>query len=196
MDEKPGQDEQLFLRLKTGDALAYEEIYSKYSKFLLQAAYNKLRDKIAAEDLVQNIFISIWEKRASMDIKDTKNYLLGSLKYAVINYIRTKMMEHKYLAFIQKYNLEHTADFESENVLHALELKDLSHLIEEGISSLPDKTREVFKLSRIEHHSAKKISLELKISEKTVEYHITRSLKLIKAYLKNYLLLALFFFIL
>lgn len=184
----PEQHDLLFLRLKTGDTAAYEEIYHTYNKQLLQTAYQKIRNRIVAEDLVQNIFISIWEKRENLVVKDAKSYLLGCLKFSVINYIRAQVMEDKYISFALN---SHTED---QQTTTPLELSDLSQIIEQGISALPEKTQEIFRLSRFEHQSTKKISVGMKISEKTVEYHITRSLKFIRTYLKNYHILFLLFF--
>jgi len=186
MNEESEKHDMLFSRLKLGDRLAYEEIYHTYSKFMLQIAYYKTKDKLIAEDIVQNIFISIWEKREKLEVKDAKQYLTGCLKYSVINYIRAQVMENKYIEFTQI----HTSN---EEVNSTMDLRDLSEILEKGISSLPDKTQEVFRLSRFEHQSTKKISIGLKISEKAVEYHITRSLKFIKAYLKNYYVFILLF---
>lgn len=187
MTDNPEEHDLLFSRLKNGDELAYAEIYEQHNKFLLQVAYQKTKDKVVAEDLVQNIFISIWEKRESLLVKDARHYLLGCLKYSVINYIRSQIVENKYIAFSQ--NRQSAGNDVSGNI----ELKDLSAILEKGISSLPDRTQEIFRLSRFEHQSTKKISMGLNISEKTVEYHITRSLKFIKAYLKNYYLFTLIF---
>ena len=182
MNEETESCQLLFLRIKAGDQQAYREVYDKFSKFLLQAAYNKVRDQVVAEDLVQNIFIALWEKREELQVKDPKYYLLGCLKYAVINYIRAQVMENKYAAF-SKNNASG-----EEEIFSVIEVNDLSAIIEKGISSLPDKTQEIFRLSRFGHQSTKDISMDLKISEKTVEYHITRSIKFIRAYLKHYYL--------
>jgi len=190
MTDHPEEQDPLFSRLKNGDGQAYEEIYRTYSKLLLQAAYQKTKDKIIAEDLVQNIFISVWEKRESLLVKDARHYLLGCLKYSVINYIRAQIVENKYIAFSQHHPMD------EQDIYGKIELHDLSSILEKGISSLPGKTQEIFRLSRFEHQSTKKISVGLNISEKAVEYHITRSLKFIKAYLKNYYVLALFFLLL
>lgn len=186
MSEETESNHLLFLRIKAGDQQAYKEVYEKFSKFLFQVAYNKVRDQVVAEDIVQNIFISIWEKRADLQVKDPKHYLLGCLKYAVINYIRSQVMENKYLAFSKNNS---NGD---EEIFSLIEVNDLSAIIEKGISSLPDKTQEIFRLSRFGHQSTKNISMDLKISEKTVEYHITRSIKFIKAYLKHYYLFNFF----
>ncbi|PTT04122.1 hypothetical protein DBR11_00355 [Pedobacter sp. HMWF019] len=92
------QFDELFFRLKSGDKLAYEKIYHLYSKDLLQLAFRKTRDKITAEDLVQNIFISIWEKRESLNVQNGWAYLYGALKYAIINHIRAQVMQDKFIS--------------------------------------------------------------------------------------------------
>ncbi|WP_316804990.1 RNA polymerase sigma factor [Pedobacter nototheniae] len=180
---EPQNATDLIDRLKAGDSEAYEKIYSLFSKTLLAAAYKKTGDKIIAEELVQNIFISLWEKRLNADIQNLQAYLFGSLKYAVMNHIRKQVLENKYMAYKNlDYNETH------QDTASLVNLNDLSGLIEKGINSLPEKTQEVFRLSRYEHQTTKDISAELNISEKAVEYHITRSLKRIKQYIKNFYL--------
>ncbi|WP_131535683.1 RNA polymerase sigma factor [Pedobacter nototheniae] len=178
---EPQDSADLINRLKTGDKGAYEKIYFLFSKSLLSAAYKKTGDKIIAEELVQNIFISLWEKRLSAEIQNLQSYLFGSLKFSVINHIRKQVMENKYIEY---KNLNYSENH--QDTANIVSLNDLSGLIEEGINSLPEKTQEVFRLSRYEHQTTKDISAELNISEKAVEYHITRSLKRIKLYIKNF----------
>ena len=174
-------------RLKSGDVAAYEKIYFSYSKELLSSAYRKTGDRVLAEELVQNIFIALWEKRKDLDILDIRNYLFGALKFSVINHIRNESVANRYIAHQQLSAVENP-----EDTSVVLDLKDLSGLIEEGLNSLPHKTQEVFRLSRFAHHSTKDISSELNISEKAVEYHITRSIKRIREYVKHFY----FFFLL
>lgn len=168
-------------RLKLGDAIAYEKIYLNFSKELLAQAYKKTSDKVIAQELVQNIFISLWEKRETADIKDVKNYLFGALKFGIINHIRAAVVANKYIEYEQIAYRANSEDTES-----LVGLKDLSEIIEKSLNSLPEKTQEVFRLSRYSHQSTKDISSGLNISEKAVEYHITRSLKHIKEHLKNF----------
>lgn len=184
------QFDELFLRLRTGDRHAYEEIYRLYCKELLQTAYRKTRDRVVAEDLVQNIFISIWDKRETLHVRDGWSYLCGALKFSIINYVRSQVIENKYLDFSK------SRFSETEQSSDKAELQDLSSVIERGLSSLPDKTQKIFRLSRYEHLSTKNISASMNISEKTVEYHITRSLKWMKEYISNnYIFLIIFFFL-
>lgn len=178
---EPEKSNDLLVRLKQGDRLVYEKIYFTYSKELLLAAYKKTGDKIIAEELVQNIFISLWEKRQEAQISNLQAYLFGALKLSVINHIRSLVMENKYMEYqTLTYSENH------QDTANLVDLHDLSSIIEEGINSLPEKTQEVFRLSRYQHQSTKDISTGLNISEKAVEYHITRSIKRIKEYIKNF----------
>jgi len=178
---EPEYAADLLNRLKLGDKQAYEHIYLTYSKELLLAAYKKTGERIIAEELVQNIFISLWEKRAEAKISNLPAYLFGALKLSVINHFRSIVMENKY---VQYQTLTYTEDH--QDTANLVDLHDLSAIIEQGINSLPEKTQEVFRLSRYQHQSAKDISAGLNISEKAVEYHITQSIKRIKEYIKNF----------
>lgn len=178
---EPEKSTDLLNRLKQGDKQAYENIYFTHSKELLLAAYKKTGDRVIAEELVQNIFISLWEKRAEVKINNIQAYLFGALKLSVINYIRSLVMEDKYR---QYQTLTYAEDH--QDTANLVDLHDLSAIIEEGINSLPEKTQQVFRLSRYQHQSTKDISAGLNISEKAVEYHITQSIKRIKEYIKNF----------
>jgi len=177
----PEISSDLLDRLKQGDKMAYEKIYFLFSKALLYAAFKKTGDKVIAEELVQNLFVSLWEKRQHLQVDNLQAYLFGALKFSVINHVRSLVMENRYMEYQNMTYSEHHQDTASQ-----IDLNDLSSIIEQGINSLPEKTQEVFRLSRYKHHSTKDISSELNISEKAVEYHITRSIKRIKEYIKNF----------
>lgn len=179
LNEKEGLDPD-FLRLKADDVLAYELIYNKYAKLLLRHAFNKTSDKIVAEELVQNIFISLWENRQKLEVVNGQRYLFSALKFSVINHYRSLVVQNKYEDYL-KANSPITED----NASHIFEEKELSQQVELALNHLPEKTKEVFKLSRMEHQSNKEISSKLNISEKAVEYHITQSLKWLHQFLKK-----------
>jgi RNA polymerase sigma-70 factor (ECF subfamily) len=167
--------------LKQGDKQAYEKIYHTFSKELLLVAYKKTGDKLIAEEIVQNIFISLWERKEELNISNLHGYLFGAMKFAVINHIRSLVMENKYMEYQSLTYSENDQDTH-----HQIELHDLSSLIEQSLNSLPEKTQEVFRLSRFQHQSTKAISASMNISEKAVEYHITQSIKRIREYIKNF----------
>ena len=177
--DKEGLDPD-FLRLKADDVSAYELIYYKYAKPLLRHAFNKTSDKIVAEELVQNIFISLWENRRKLEVINGQSYLFSALKFSIINHYRSLVVQNKYEDYL-KVN----APVIEDTALQSFEEKELSQQVEIALSRLPEKTKEVFMLSRMQHQSNKEISSKLKISEKAVEYHITQALKWLRQFLKK-----------
>lgn len=171
--------DQEFLRLKAGDVKAYEKIYATYAKSLIKLAFYKTSNKMAAEELVQNIFVSLWENKEKLLVADGKSYLFGALKFAVINYYRALSVKQKH-----EIDLQRESTNQNETLNH-LEEKELDRKIKSAISMLPNKTQEIFKMSRYQHQTNKEISKQLNISEKTVEYHITQSLKWLNNFLKK-----------
>lgn len=147
-------------------------------------AYKKVHHKALAEELAQNLFISLWERRSESNIKNLRSYLFSALKYNIINHYKSQIVRDKYLCYVNAGSAG-TAFAAEESMM----LRDLSEAIERGVSLLPKKTQQVFILNRIENRSVKDIANALHISEKAVEYHVTQSLKAMRVYLKDYLLL-------
>ena len=172
-----GEDEKAFLKI-------YNEYW--YKVFLI--AYKRLGKKDVAEELTQDLFLKLWEKRSTLKPQDINSYLFVSIKHAVIDHIHSGLVENKYLAF-------HKAFVESSSTVtqNVVAFDDLSEAIEKGLTRLPVKTQQVFKLSRLESWSLEKIAKHLHLSEKTVGYHLTKSLKFMRAYLREYLLTILLF---
>lgn len=182
MDRRLLSDEELVILLKAGHADAIKEIYNRYWKEILLVFCRKLHDQELAEELAQNLFVNLWEKRHQAEIKQLKPYLLGSVKYNIINYHKALTIKERHFGYYRLGRQELENNTEKQVLLH-----DLTAALEKGIELLPVKTKQVFRLSRMQHHSVKEISSDLNISEKTVEYHITRSVKVLRLYLKEYL---------
>lgn len=178
-------DDAILVLFKDNDADAYKEIYLRYWKQVYHVAYKKLQSKELAEELTQNLFVDLWKRRDSLAINNLSAYLFGSLKFAVINYFKSLLVQERY----QLHARESLSKTESTD--HLILLHDLSEALNRGIDLLPKKTAEVFRLSRINNYSVKDISKALNISEKAVEYHITQSLKTMRFHLKEYMVLAL-----
>jgi RNA polymerase sigma-70 factor (family 1) len=177
-------DEELLNLVKQHeDESAFREVYNRYWREVFMVAYRKVKNKEIAEELTQNLFLSIWEKRKDVVILNLHPWLLGAVKYSVINYYKSQIVHEKYIRHI------HSTAQGSVSTTEQMTLQaDLTDAIEKGVSLLPQKTQQVFKLSRFENRSVKEISRDLNISEKAVEYHITQSLKWMKVYLKDYLI--------
>jgi len=186
MDYRLLADEVLLKFLKISDKLAFEEIYLRYWQQLYYAALNKINNKEVAEDITQTVFTDLWEKRERHSIKSISAYLGTSVKYQVINYIKSAISKKAHLSHIS----ESRKTEENNNEL-ALLINELNEAIDKAINRLPQKTQTIFRLSRLERHSNKDISRIMHVSEKAVEYHITQSLKTLRFYLRDFMLIDL-----
>lgn len=180
-------DIDLLQLVSTGDKGAFQQIYDRYWRDVFLHAYKKTKSKHVAEELTQNLFLSLWERQGS-GILDIRAWLYGAMRFAVINYYKAQMVHAKYEDYARAHAETHQYTTEQWTTL-----RDLAAAIEKGVALLPPKTQQVFQLSRFENRSIKEISKDLGISEKAVEYHITQSLKWMRLYLKDFLTALLIF---
>jgi len=173
--------EQLLSRMTEGDQEAFRAIFKMYWKDCYRIAYSKLNSKELAEEATQNIFVSLWERRGQVEIKNLKAYLFTSIKYQIINIIEAKVLSKKHLGTLS--NVTQTKNDVEQYIFE----KDLFEAMELALKSLPPKTMRVYQMSRIEHLTGKQIALKLGLSEKSVEYHMSKALKLLRVELKDYL---------
>ena len=179
-------DDNILLRLlRTSDEKAFREIYDRYWKRIFFIAVKKTRSKETAEELTQNLFVSLWQKRETANILQLENYLLVAIKYGIINYIRLQARKEKH------FDAANYIGSDENPAEQAVLLHNLQECIQTGLLQLPEKTRKVFTLSRFENQSVRQIAEALNISEKAVEYHITKSLKVMHVHLRHFELLAL-----
>ena len=179
-------DDVLLKFLKISDELAYKEIYLRYWRKLYYAAVSKTNSKEVAEDIVQSVFADLWDRRERHNINSIAAYLETAVKYQIINYIKSAISKRaQYTGFseLQKPE-ENSADL-------PLLVQELNAAIDKAINQLPQKTQTIFRLSRFEKHSNKDISQIMDLSEKAVEYHITQSLKTLRFFLKDFILVDL-----
>lgn len=175
-------DTRLLQRAKK-DPRAFEEIYRKYFPLLCSIAYKKLGTKPLAEDLVQEIFVALYQKLDVLEISCSLSaYLNKAIRFKIMNEYRSKAVRMHYSKNVFPFVLCKT-DFSS------LEVKELSRKLERVYDQLPHKCRQVFMLSRKEGLSQKAISQKLDISLSTVEKHIGKALKIFKDELHEYKIL-------
>lgn len=170
-------DDILLLKLiKQGDQIAFRHLFYQYADSLERFITYYIHDREKSQDLVLDIFTYIWENRQNFEIKLTlKACLFQAARNKSFTYIRDKKIP-VYLEEME--GMEIVQNYDSE-----LELQELHHLIEEAVSLLPDKCREIFRKSREENLTNKEIAGQLHISEKTVEGQITIALKKIRIHL-------------
>lgn len=179
-------DAELLTALYTDDEGSFTEIYQRYCYQLFTLAYRKLKSREVAEELVQDLFENLWNRRASHEIAQLKQYLFSALRYRIINHVKAQQVRAGYELYCRLTGTK--ADTVTED---ALAHGELSAALVDGMRKLPVKTREIFQLSRLEQYSVAEISGRVNLSEKTVEYHLTKSLKLLRSYLQDFLTLSL-----
>lgn len=178
-------DDDLLIMLRNNDHLALDEIYTKYWKYLYQSSFRILQDHDQCADVIQDVFIKLWEIRSKLFIKiSLKSYLYAAVKYETLRLLRQRVITDDIINFFDVLE-----DHSTEKYLAYKELDEQIHQI---IESLPLRCQEVFKLSRVEHLSHKEIAAKLAISTKTVEYHIANALILLRNNLGKTLSLELF----
>lgn len=183
MQLKSLSDEILLIRLRTGDEVAFREIYQRYWKKLYSIARHKIESRDAVEELVQDIFLKVWERRSTLRIDRLDAYLFTAVRYATINHIKSKLVQEKYVdhAYFQATDAVYTTDEE-------MDLNELIQAVERQLNELPEKTRQIFRLNRMEYQSVREISSQLNVPERTVEYHLSQAIKSLRLYLRDYLL--------
>jgi RNA polymerase sigma-70 factor (family 1) len=179
-------DAALVAALQADEEKAFSEIYKRYCYRLFTVAYRKLKSQQVAEELVQDLFADLWSRRSTNQIQQLENYLFSAIRYRIINYIKSQKVKSGYELYCRVSTSE--ADTDTEKLLAH---NDLSEALLASLRKLPEKSREIFQLSRLEHYTVPEISKRVSLSEKSVEYHLTKSLKLLRNYLRDYLLLLL-----
>jgi RNA polymerase sigma-70 factor (ECF subfamily) len=180
-------DSELITLLKDGNAVAYTIIYNRYFDTLYLHAYQKLRDKEEAEDILHELFAQLWNKRDTLSINSTlSGYLYTAVRNKILDVISHQQVESKYIDSLQGFLNQGYCITD-----HRIRERQLAQLIENGISSLPLKMREVFDLSRKHNLTHKEIATQLNLSEETVKKQIKNALKLLRLKLGTMLFVAL-----
>ena len=156
-------------------------MYNFFWTKLYNVAYNYTRDKMTAQEIVQDVFIKLWLKRDSLhEIQDMEAYLFKCLKYKVYD-------EFDKLASRERLNLKATRNFnEATNAVEeTIEYEDTLHIINAELDKMPVTTRTIFKLSKFDRYSNEEIAEQMHVSSKAVEYHMTQALKKLRLRLNN-----------
>jgi RNA polymerase sigma-70 factor (family 1) len=178
-------DEQLVKLLSEQDGIAaFEELYNRYWKKLLVQAKLKTGSEQEAEEIVQHVFMNIWRVRKDLQIKHSfYTYISSCVKYEILaSLTRQKKQLHP-------GNISFTAigDGIDNHTAEWLDYESTRKQLESTVQSLPEKCQLVFRLSREKGFSEKQIAAHLNISQKTVQAHMTRALKVLRTELQQWL---------
>jgi RNA polymerase sigma-70 factor, ECF subfamily len=184
------RDEKFSNLLSDNGEEFFKYLFNKYYLELCKLAFKYVGRTEIAEDLVQDVFINIWNKKQDLShIDKTKSYLTASVVNTSINFISSKFSRQN---FVEESLLQNEAS--DSNQHHQMVNLELQQLIKLSIEQLPDKCRVIFTLSRYSAMSYKEIAEELNISVKTIETQISIALKKIREFLgRNGYLLLIFF---
>lgn len=172
-------DIELLSRLKHGDEAAFESVYRKYGLWIYNFIHSLLFDKEMAEDLTQNVFLKIWEKRETIDAElGLEAYLFAISRNLVYKETESRM---QFIYPLDTSDIPVGDSLTEENI----DAESLRSYINDLINELPPARKQIFQLSRHKHLTNKEIASRLGISEKTVENQITRALHFIKQKLSD-----------
>ena len=163
------------------DERIFEQVFRDHYQAMANFALKYLGDPDLAEEVVQEVFSTVWQKADQISVKtNMKSYLYGAVRNFCLNHIKHQKVEQTYVSrSLHAHNAFDISDI--------LEYDELKSKIDEALEELPPKCREIFELSRFEEKKYKEIAEELGISQKTVENQMGKALKHMRTVLKEYL---------
>ncbi len=180
-------DKNLFLDLKNGDSAAFKSIYDLFWADLYKYAYNIIRNREVCEEIVQETFLCLWNKKHELQITTSlRAYLFTAVKFQTLSQIRALKVRSSYAESFSSFATTSTDNSNEENI----SFSDLKKHLEIEIAKLPEKCQLIFRMSRNEHQSIQNISDVLNLSHKTVENQLSKALKHLRSSLGEFLLLA------
>jgi RNA polymerase sigma-70 factor, ECF subfamily len=169
-------DVSLVRRLKENDKTAFELIFNKYSQKLYYFTLGYMHSRVEAEEIIQNVFISLWENRDMInDAFPIQNYLYKVTVNHVYNYFKHQLVHRRY---VETMILEGTD--EDEETLQGILSNDLGEVVDKFVDELPLRQQIIFKMSRVEGLCHSEIAQQLGLSVRSVENQIYRALKYIR----------------
>lgn len=180
-------DKDAWIEIQKGNKMLYEGIFRQYYQMLCAFAISKLKDGELAEEIVQEVFVKLWEKREQLEVSNFKSYLFSSVNNTVLNHFKHQKVRREHAAEMKVVQEEAVEDSEVE--YNELQLK-----INALIADMPEARQKVFKLVKIEGKKYKEVAEELGISVKTVENQMGSALKFLRAHLKEFFVLLPLFF--
>ena len=167
-----------------GDVQAFELLFKMYYTALCSFSNKYLLNPEESKDVVQDVFLKLWENRDKIDFKESlKAYLFRITANNCIDRLRRRKVENKYDEILKLVYLDNCESSPYNSLLE----REFSEHIDNALSKIPPQCRRVFNLSRIEGFKYNEIAKYLKISVKTVECHMSKALTIIRIELREYL---------
>ena len=176
-------EQQLLSALRFGNEGALRQIFDRHYPLLLSDIYRLIPDESTCQDLAQELFVDLWNKRESLDIHTSlRAYLRRAAVNKSLNYIKANRRHQ----FDDADDLGHLPDTSALDTYNRESKETLEDALHDAIRALPEKCRVVFNLSRFEQLSHREIAEKLGISVKTIENQITKAMKMLRDALSNH----------
>lgn len=183
-------DADLVHRIKYGNKDAYQELFERYAPRIFQFAHSYLKNEADAEELVQDVFMKIWEKRKTLDAtQNIKSFIFKIAINTIYDFIRRKNVENAFNDFV-KTNHESNSNSTWDTVI----VNEMLGTLKELVAQLPEHCRKIYRLSKEKGLSNDEIAQKLGISKRTVENQLYRATAFLKKHFKNESAVALLFF--
>lgn len=181
-------DRQLFMEVSEGDERAFQHIFTRYYPRMISFAGMMVKSPYAAEEIVQEVFIRLWEQRDLLaEVKSPENFVFIVIRNHTFNYLRAAANEQNRREQLWEALQQRAAD---ETI--TLEMQEADQFFEKILAKLSPQQQKIFRMSREEGFSHQQIADELQLSKDTVKKHIANSLKVFKSYLKYFRQVVLF----
>ncbi len=180
--DAPDRDDALLQRLRGGDQSAFDAIFRQWYAGLVRVAEAMLRDRAVAEEIVQDVMLELWRRRESLDPNGSpKAYLHQSTRNRALNHLRHLQVQRRSVLLMDRHEGREAS---APSMIMA---KEMEVALQEGLSSLPPRCREVFELSRVRGLKYSEIAETLEISVKTVEAQMGKALRVLREHLAPWL---------
>jgi RNA polymerase sigma-70 factor (family 1) len=166
-------DDDLTNLLRNGDEMAFTHIYNHYWDKLYYIAHKLLKDTDAAEEIVQEVFLTLWKKKETLAIQNINHYLGAMTRYAVYRHLSKEKQNKVKENYAAIASISAISEIDIDN-------KILFEIITKLSNKLPEKCRLVFQYNKLQDQSLADVAAQLNISQKTAEAHLTKALRIIR----------------
>lgn len=164
-------DNELTQLIQQGDEPAFVELYNRYWLELYNTAYQRLKNKEQVEDIIQDVFVKLWIRRAELQIENAQAYLHTAIRFRVFNYVERETVHE---SFFEPFE---TIGFSSSIADEKIREKELLNLMQTYIGALPGKRKQIFLLHLKDNLSTREIAERLNISQKTVQNQLRTAMQ-------------------
>lgn len=183
-------DDELSRKLKAGEKNAYQELFERYAPRIYQFSLSYLKNNDDTEELVQDVFLKIWEKREILDqSKNIKAFIFKVAVNTIYDFIRHKNIENAYNDFARA-----NFDTNTNNTWSTIVFDEMQENLQKLVAQLPEQQQKIFQLSKEEGLTSEEIAVKFNLSKRTVENHLYRAVSFLKENFKRESLFSLLYF--